>query len=241
MLVTKFVATAIAPARAAVDPALAFPPYRLSGTVLGALMNHRSAWTELAAAIDGPPYDGPPRAPVLYVKPRNTLAGGGAEVAIPRGVPELEIRATVGMIIGRAARRLTAADAMSHVAGFLIVNDLCIPHDRFFRPAIRESARDGFCPLSAAVDARSSNFDPAIASIRVSVDGELRQTANGVDWVRTPSELLAAISEFMTLAPGDVVTLGAARPAPRARPGSTSVIEVAGLGRLSNAYVAETP
>ena len=55
-----------------------FPPYRLSGTVYGVLLNHAPALAALGAQVNEPPYKAPPKAPVLYVKPRNTLAGAGA-------------------------------------------------------------------------------------------------------------------------------------------------------------------
>jgi 5-oxopent-3-ene-1,2,5-tricarboxylate decarboxylase/2-hydroxyhepta-2,4-diene-1,7-dioate isomerase len=55
-------------------------PYRLSGTVYGTLLNHRSAIAALGEAVNQPPYNAPPKAPVLYIKPRNTLAASGSQV-----------------------------------------------------------------------------------------------------------------------------------------------------------------
>src|SRR5215469_4781735 len=88
------------------------PPYRLSGTVYGALLNHRTALQAFGDAINRPPYHAAPQAPVLYLKPRNTLAADGAPVAVPPGVGELEIGASLGVVIGRPACHLSEDDAL---------------------------------------------------------------------------------------------------------------------------------
>jgi len=119
--------------------AMEVAPYGLSGTVYGTLLNHRSALAALGDAVSAPPHNAPPRAPVLYVKPRNTLAANGAPVAVPSGVVELEIGACLGLVIGRSATRVAEAQALSYLAGYLIVNDVSVPH-AYYRPAIRHKA-----------------------------------------------------------------------------------------------------
>src|SRR5207248_3005202 len=101
----------------------------------------------LGEAINQPPYQRAPQAPVLYIKPRNTLAVGGEPVAVPPGVAELEIGATLGLVIGRPACRLSEERALEHLAGYLIVNDVSIPHQPYYRPSIRFQARDGLGQL----------------------------------------------------------------------------------------------
>jgi 5-oxopent-3-ene-1,2,5-tricarboxylate decarboxylase / 2-hydroxyhepta-2,4-diene-1,7-dioate isomerase len=213
------------------------PPWRLSGTVYGALLNHHSALQALGAAVNDPPYQGAPRAPVLYLKPRNTLTSDGEPVVVPAGVHELEVGACLGLVIGRTACRVPEANALECLAGYLIVNDVSIPHLLYYRPAIRFKARDGFCPLGPRVAARTSVANPNALDIRVYVDGELRQTTSTAELVRPAARLLADVTEFMTLAPGDVLAIGAAAPAPRARAGQRVTIEIDGLGHLENPFV----
>jgi len=213
------------------------PPYALSGRVYGALLNHRTALDALGAAIDQPPYQAAPKAPVLYIKPRNTLAASGEPVGVPPGVPELEVGATLGVVIGRPACRLSEESALEYVAGYLIVNDLSIPHLPYYRPAIRFKARDGFCPLGPRVVARAAIASPDALAIRVYIDGVLRHTATTSQLIRTVARLLTDVTEFMTLSPGDVLAVGVAAPAPRVRPGEVVGIEIDGLGRLENPYV----
>ncbi|HXA37025.1 MAG TPA: fumarylacetoacetate hydrolase family protein [Steroidobacteraceae bacterium] len=207
------------------------PPYRLSGTVYGALLNHRSALAALADTVNQPPYNAPPHAPVLFIKPRNTLAPSGRIVRIPAGTAELEVGSSVGLVLGRTACKISEARAMDYVAGYLIVADVSVPQSSYHRPNIRLNARDGFCPLGA-VTARASSASPESMTIRTYIDDGLVQTASTADLIRPAGRLLADVTDFMTLAPGDVLSLGAAGPAPRARSGQTITIAVDGLASL---------
>ena len=213
------------------------PPYRLSGTVYGALLNHETSLQDLGDAIERPPYNGAPKAPVLYIKPRNTLAVDGEPIVVPPGVTELEIGASVGVVIGRPSCRLSAEHALEHVAGFLIVSDVSVPHRPYYRPSIPCKARDGFCPLGPRVAPRAAVPNPDALTIRVYVDGELKQTTTTSQLVRPVARLLADVTDFMTLSPGDVLAVGVASPAPRVRAGQRVCVEIDGLGRLENSFV----
>jgi 5-oxopent-3-ene-1,2,5-tricarboxylate decarboxylase/2-hydroxyhepta-2,4-diene-1,7-dioate isomerase len=213
-------------------------PFRLTGAVYGTLLNHRSALTVLGDKAAQPPYNAPPRAPVLYIKPRNTLAASGDAVEIPAGLSELEVGPCLGLVIGRSACRVPQGGALQYVAGYLIVNDVSVPHDTFYRPSIRFKARDGFCPLGPAVVPRDAIEDPDALTLRTYVDGVLVQTSSTADLVRSAAALLEDVTEFMTLAPGDVLALGVAWPAPRVRAGQRVDIVADALGTLSNEFVA---
>jgi len=213
------------------------PPYQLSGVVYATLLNHRSAWQELGEAVNHPPYDAPPKAPVLYVKPRNTLAASGDPVPVPAGVIELELEASLGLVIGRPACRLEEARALEYLAGYLIVNDVSIPHRPYYRPSIRARARDGFCPVGPRVVPRAAIANPDDLAIRVFIDGKLRQQTGTSQLVRSIRRLLADVTDFMTLSPGDILAVGAAAPAPRVRAGQQARIEIDGLGQLESPFV----
>jgi 5-oxopent-3-ene-1,2,5-tricarboxylate decarboxylase/2-hydroxyhepta-2,4-diene-1,7-dioate isomerase len=213
------------------------PPYQLSGVVYATLLNHRSAWQELGEAVNHPPYDAPPKAPVLYVKPRNTLAASGDPVPVPAGVSELELEASLGLVIGRPACRLEEARALEYLAGYLIVNDVSIPHRPYYRPSIRARARDGFCPVGPRVVPRAAIANPDDLAIRVFIDGKLRQQTGTSQLVRSIRRLLADVTDFMTLSPGDILAVGAAAPAPRVRAGQQARIEIDGLGQLESPFV----
>ncbi len=211
------------------------PPYRLSGVVLGCLLNHAPALAALGDAVNAPPYQAAPRAPVLYVKPRNCLAGDGALVQLTPDVSELEIGAALGLVIGRSACRVGQDQALAHVAGALVMADLSIAHDSFYRPSVRLKARDGFCPLGP-VGLLALHVDAL--GVRVWVDGvQVHATTTG-ERIRSAARLLADVSAFMTLHPGDVLMLGVSHGAPRARAGQRVAIEIDGLPRLNFALAA---
>jgi 5-oxopent-3-ene-1,2,5-tricarboxylate decarboxylase / 2-hydroxyhepta-2,4-diene-1,7-dioate isomerase len=212
---------------------------RLSGVVYGTLMNHRPALAALGDQVNQAPYKAAPVAPVLYVKPRNTLAQHGDSVVVPAEAEVLEAAASLGIVIGRTACRLSLDNAMDHVAGYTVVNDVSVPHESFYRPSIRFKARDGFCPLGPAVVPRAAIRDPDALRVKVYVDGVLKQDAHTGERIRNVAQLLVDVTDFMTLQPGDVLMLGASADAPRVRAGQEVAIEIEGVGRLVNRFVQE--
>jgi 5-oxopent-3-ene-1,2,5-tricarboxylate decarboxylase/2-hydroxyhepta-2,4-diene-1,7-dioate isomerase len=224
-------------------PALIIPfdiaPFALSGRVYGALLNHRTAVALVASEAAGPPYNGLPKAPVLFIKPGNTLALSGDPIEVPVGEGELEVAAMLGVVIGPTACRVAESRAHEHIAGYLIVNDISVPHPNYYRPSVRYKARDGFCPVGPRVAAPQAVGNPDKLTIRTYVDGALVQTMSTAQLVRPTARLLADVTEFMTLAPGDILALGAAAPVPRARAGQTVAIEIDAIGRIENRLVSE--
>jgi 5-oxopent-3-ene-1,2,5-tricarboxylate decarboxylase / 2-hydroxyhepta-2,4-diene-1,7-dioate isomerase len=210
----------------------------MNGTVYGTLLNHRDALAALGGSVHAAPYKAPPKAPVLYIKPRNTWVGDGDAVIVPRDAPELEAGATLGLVIGRAACRVGVAEALSFVSGYVIVNDVSVPHASFYRPSLRFKIRDTFCPIGRVV-ARDAIGSPDALQITVRVDGEIVHRSSTAGLIRPAAQLLSDVSEFMTLAPCDVLSVGVAAGAPRVRAGQTVRIEIEGLGHLENPFVAE--
>lgn len=212
------------------------PPVR--GTVYGALMNHRDALAALGEAVHAAPYKKPPQAPVLYIKPRNTQVGHRVPVHVPDDAPELEIGATLGVVIGSTASRVREAQALDHVAGYTVVDDLSVPHASYYRPSMRFKCRDGFCPMGPAVVPGAQVADPDALPIAVAIDGRTVHRSSTAGLIRPVARLIADVSEFMTLFPGDVLCVGVAAGAPRARAGQTVAIEIEGVGRLETPLVA---
>lgn len=201
----------------------------ITGTVYGTLLNFRGEWEALGDKMHAAPYKAPPRAPVLYIKPANTFSANGAAIALPAHVPEVEIGATVGMVMKSA----------TEVAGYVLMNDLSVPHDSFFRPPVKFKCLDGFLGVGDRVRARNEAGDPAIFVLQVRINDELKQTVRFADLLRPAQQLLADVSEFMTLAPGDVLMLGCDAGRPRARAGDRIEISMPALGRLANTLIGE--
>src|SRR5688572_24853711 len=118
------------------------PPWRLSGTIYSALLNHAPQLAALGDLVNQPPYKAPPRAPVLEVKPRHMLAADGAVVRVPAGEAVLQVGAALGIVVGSVACRVPLARALEHVAGYVLVGDVCVPVPSHYRPGARFKSRD---------------------------------------------------------------------------------------------------
>ncbi|MBT9499923.1 MAG: fumarylacetoacetate hydrolase family protein [Burkholderiaceae bacterium] len=210
------------------------------GTVYGTLLNHQAnlaalrAQGDLAASV----YKALPQAPVLYIKTANTVTGPDARVEVPADAPELEAGATLGLVIARTATAVTAAQALSHLAGYVLINDLTVPHASVHRPPVRHRNRDGFCPIGALLPT-TELADPQRLEIVVKVNGQERQRFKLDALVRGLPRLLADVTEFMTLQAGDVLHVGVPEGAPRVRAGDVVTIEAAGFAPLTTHLVTE--
>jgi 5-oxopent-3-ene-1,2,5-tricarboxylate decarboxylase / 2-hydroxyhepta-2,4-diene-1,7-dioate isomerase len=209
----------------------------VSGAVYGTLLNDRAALDALGDAVNAPPYKAPPRAPVLYLKPRNTFAGHGARVVVP-GAEGVQVGASLGIVIGRTATRVTAQNAADYIAGYTLVADLSVPHESVYRPSVRFRARDGFCVIGPTVVARRHVANPDSLAIHVDVEGQPRFTASTQTCVRNAAQLLADVTDFMTLAPGDVLTLGVPHGVPVVNSGARATISIADWPALAIEFIA---
>jgi 5-oxopent-3-ene-1,2,5-tricarboxylate decarboxylase/2-hydroxyhepta-2,4-diene-1,7-dioate isomerase len=216
-------------------------PFR--GTVIGTLLNARPLLEALGQAVHEAPYKAPPNAPILYVKPANTVIADGAAIPLPPDIDEVEIGATLGIVIGRHASRVLAADALDFVQGYIVVNDVTAPHSNVYRPAIRQRCRDGFCPVGRWVVDRDQVSNPDALQVNVYVNGRLQAKCSTAGLVRNVATLIADVTEFMSLAPGDVLLVGTLAnlngPLPRARAGDHVAIEIPGVGMLANPVTRE--
>lgn len=215
----------------------------LSGTVYGALLNHRPELLALGDAVNQPPYKSAPRAPVLAVMPRHTHADDGSVLVVPAGSEGLEVGVALGIVIGRVACRVPLHAALDFVAGYLVLGEVTLPMSGklaiHYRPGARLRARDGFCPLGPRVTPAQDFAAPDEQVMRVWVDGEVAQTTTTGDRLRGVAQLIVDVTEFMTLQPGDVLSLGRSHGAPLVRAGQQVVLQVEGLAPLHHRVVAE--
>jgi 5-oxopent-3-ene-1,2,5-tricarboxylate decarboxylase/2-hydroxyhepta-2,4-diene-1,7-dioate isomerase len=208
-----------------------YAPLRLTGTVYGTLVNHPDTLAALGDAVHQVPYKAPPKAPVLYVKPRNTFIADGAAALLPPGVAALEAGVALAIVVGRTACRLSLAEALAAVAGYAAALDFCVPHSSFYRPSVRLRAIDRSFALGPVVDAREVP-DPDALSTTLEIDGRTVQTGSTAGMLRSVARLLVDVTEFMTLQPGDVLLHGLQPGAPLLRAGQTVAVEIEGLPPL---------
>lgn len=208
------------------------------GTLFGIALNYQGLLQSRLEEFQQPPYQKPPVKPVLFIKTPNTRNGDGQPVVAPAG-ERLQPGPALGVVIGKDASRVSEAEAMDHVAGYLIVNEFSLPEDSYYRPAVKAKCRDGFCPIGPQLVPASQIATPNALGIRLLVNGELRQENSTANWVRSIPQLIAELSEFMTLHQGDVLITGTPEGRVDVQPGDTVAVEIDGLGRLSNTVIAE--
>jgi 5-oxopent-3-ene-1,2,5-tricarboxylate decarboxylase / 2-hydroxyhepta-2,4-diene-1,7-dioate isomerase len=235
-------------------PGMPESPYWPAGTVYGTLLNFRDEVAALSAQMTQPPYKAPPQAPVLFVKTANTWSANGAAVPVPARVPQVEVGATVALVIGSApiSRHFRHLASVSHtltatntVASYVLMNDFSVPHASFFRPPVKFKCIDGFLGVGSQLIPAEQAGDIANLKLEVRINGQLFQTVDFSRMVRSAAQLLTDVSEFMTLREGDVLMLGCdclpGGGRPLARVGDRIDISVPGMpafGTLLNTLVA---
>lgn len=209
-----------------------------SGTLFGVALNYQGLLDQHLAAFEQAPYQKPPTKPVLFIKTPNTRNAHGGVVLQPAG-ERLQPGPALGVVIGQRASRVSLDNAMAHVAGYVVVNEFSLPEDSYYRPAVKAKCRDGFCALGPQVVARDQVANPNELALKLFVNGELRQENSTARWVRDIPQLIAEISEFMTLHPGDVLITGTPEGRVDVQPGDRVEVEITGVGRLLNIVQAE--
>ena len=148
---------------------------------------------------------------------------------MPTRVSEVEIGATVAMVVGDRGQ----------VAGYVLMNDLSVPHASFFRPPVKFKCLDGFLGIGDSLLPADQAGDSSAFRLEVRINGELKQTVDFSQLVRPAAQLLADVGDFMTLRAGDVLTLGCDLGRPLAKVGDRIDITAPGFAPLSNTLVEE--
>ena len=177
--------------------------------------------------------------PVLYMKASNCVAGPYDNLAIPLGATKLDWEVELGVVIGTEGIRITPDRAQRHIAGYCIVNDVterAWQHERGGQWVKGKSA-DGFAPLGPWLVTPDELPSLASARIRLELDGEVMQSAAIGDMVWDAPSLVAYVSQFMRLVPGDVIATGTPRgvgfvrqPPRFLQTGEMMVLRIDGLG-----------
>lgn len=185
--------------------------------------------------------------PRIFIKLASAVIGTGAPIAKPASVAKLDYETEIAVVIGRRARDLAEADALGHIAGYTILNDVSARELQFdVSPPQTSFAKsmDGFCPMGPCLATPDEFADPRDIRLRGWVNGELVQDASTRDMIFPVPKIIAYLSSYLTLLPGDVIAtgtpagVGAFRKPPRyLQPGDVIRMEVREIGVLENRIV----
>ena len=195
-------------------------------------LNYADHAAETGAAI--------PKEPILFMKATSAITGPNDPLIIPRGSEKTDWEVELGVVIGTEARNVSEADAMKHVAGYCLVNDVSERAWQAERGGqwTKGKSADSFGPIGPWLVTPDEVADPQALSLWLSVDGLQRQHGSTATMVFGVRSLVAYISQFMSLQPGDIISTGTPpgvglgiKPQPVfLRPGQTVRLGIDGLG-----------
>ncbi|MGW5657643.1 fumarylacetoacetate hydrolase family protein [Streptomyces humi] len=184
----------------------------------------------------------PPAEPVVFFKAADTVVGPNDTVLVPRGSVKTDWEVELAVVIGRTARYLSDdEDPLAYVAGYAVAHDVSEREFQIERGGTWDKGKncETFNPLGPWLVTADEVGDPQGLSLRLWVNGELKQDGTTAEQIFSVAEVVRYVSQFMVLYPGDVintgtpagVALGAPEPKPFLRGGDVVELEIAGLGR----------
>ena len=179
-----------------------------------------------------------PATPLYFMKPVSSIIGPGETIFRPRGHSGRVIfEAELGIVVGKQCSNISAAQADEHIFGYTCVNDVTaiefLFEDKAFQQWTRSKGYDSFTPLGPCIN---TDIDPSGLSIHAIQDGETRQDYPVSDMIYSPQQIVAMISEYQTLVPGDLICCGTSVGARTMKPGTEIQISIPGIGTLVNHF-----
>jgi 2-keto-4-pentenoate hydratase/2-oxohepta-3-ene-1,7-dioic acid hydratase in catechol pathway len=172
-----------------------------------------------------------PQRPLLFLKPPSSLVRDGDAIELPPDSTQVEHEGEIGVLVGRRARHVSAAEAMACVAGFLPLNDVTARDlQKLDVQFTRAKGFDTFCPAGQPVPRPEWQDLEVICR----VNGSVRQHGHASDMAFGIPDLIAYISRIMTLEPGDIIATGTPEGVGPLRPGDSVEVEVPGIGIIRN-------
>lgn len=202
------------------------------GTVFALGLNYADHVKELA-------FSKAPEEPLVFLKGPNTLTGHRRTSYRPADVGFMHYECELGVVIGQRCRDVPAERAFDMVAGYCVANDYAIRDylENYYRPNLRVKNRDGCTPVGPWIVDASDVRDPMDLRLRSWVNGVLTQDGSTRDMLLGIADLIAYLSGFMTLHPGDLILTGTPHGVADCKVGDEVITEIDGIGRLVNTIV----
>ncbi|MBN9547013.1 MAG: fumarylacetoacetate hydrolase family protein [Alphaproteobacteria bacterium] len=187
-----------------------------------------------------------PKEPVLFLKAVSSLNGPNDDIVIPRGSVKTDWEVELGVVIGTRASYVNEQEAMDHVAGYCVINDVSEREYQSERGGLWDKGKgcDSFAPIGPWLVTRDEIADPQNLKLWTEVNGVRRQNGSTQTMIFDVRTLVSYISHFMTLMPGDIIATGTPpgvalgmKPPQYLKPGDTLRLSVEGLGAQNNRLV----
>jgi 2-keto-4-pentenoate hydratase/2-oxohepta-3-ene-1,7-dioic acid hydratase in catechol pathway len=176
-----------------------------------------------------------PAEPLVFMKPATSVIGPEHAIAIPSWAGRIDHEAEMAIVIGRRASRVPVAQAMDYVLGVTCLNDVTARELQVKDVQYtRAKGFDTFAPIGPCI---AVDLDPSSLAIEGWVNGEKRQSSSTNQLIFPVPELVAYVTRFCTLEPGDIITTGTPSGVGRLEAGDRVMVKVEGVGALSNPCV----
>ena len=191
----------------------------------------------------------PPAEPILFLKANSALNGPNDAVMLPRGSEKADWEVELGVVIGKTASDVSREEALSHVAGYCVVNDVSEREFQLERGGTWDKGKgcDTFCPVGPWLVTRDEVPDPQALGLWLDVNGKRAQQGSTATMVFGVAHLVSYVSRFMTLHPGDLICTGTppgvgmgAKPPRYLKAGDTMRLGIDGLGVQTQTVAAYT-
>jgi len=181
----------------------------------------------------------PPAEPIFFTKASTAVIGPEEPIRIPPGIGRVDHEIELAVIIGRRARRVPEQEALDYVAGYAILNDVTAREmqrrDTGFKlPWFRAKSLDTFAPFGPCIVTREAISHPLNLRMQLRVNGVVRQEARTSEMIFSLPEIIAYISRWITLEPGDVIATGTPEGVGEIKPGDVVEAEIEEIGVLRN-------
>jgi 5-oxopent-3-ene-1,2,5-tricarboxylate decarboxylase / 2-hydroxyhepta-2,4-diene-1,7-dioate isomerase len=182
----------------------------------------------------------PQTEPLVFLKGPRSVAGHRAATERPADAAFMHYECELAAVIGRAARRVPAGEALRYVAGYTIANDYAVRDylENYYRPNLRAKSRDGATVLGPWLVDAADVPDPQALELRTRVNGKITQHGSTRDMIHGVAQLIEYLSSFLTLAPGDVILTGTPDGVCNVAVGDEVVTEIDGIGALRSFLTA---
>ncbi len=212
------------------------PPVEV-GTIVALGLNYADHVKELAKELTVSAQD----EPLVFLKGPGSLVGHRGHTLRPADAAFMHYECELAVVIGRPARGVAEAEAMAHVAGYTVCNDYAVRDylENWYRPNLRVKNRDGATALGPWFVPAAAVADPHALALRTRVNGQVTQQGSTAQMIHRIPALIAYLSSFMTLQPGDVILTGTPDGVVNVNPGDEVVCEIDGIGRLLNTLASD--
>jgi 2-keto-4-pentenoate hydratase/2-oxohepta-3-ene-1,7-dioic acid hydratase in catechol pathway len=180
-----------------------------------------------------------PTEPLIFLKPPSSLIGPGEAIVYPKQSQRVDFEGELGLIIGKAAKRISRGNAWDHILGFTCVNDVTARDlQKKDGQWTRGKGFDTFCAVGPVLVPRDA-VEFSQIRVKTFVDGVKKQDAPITDLIFPVDVILEYVTAFMSLEPGDLIATGTPPGVGPLQPGSTVRVEIDGIGVLENPVIAE--